>query len=413
MAINPLKELTLPNHEDIGFPLRFLAICLFLIISGQMSCSFADPPANPPEDFVRASVVITAPGTELYACTGHAFFRMQCPSHDMDYCFSYESEPVRHRVLTFLSGNLRMGMTVLPTGEFLEQYAEEQRGVWEYPLNLPIEVKQELWRALDNHVDEGMELPYDYLERGCAVSVFHILQEALGSRRLVYGALPPQFTLTRRELLSSQLDHAPWSRLTINILTNGSANEEVPDTEKCITPRSLIDMLQATSLNGTPLLGTACMELVSPGRSTGTVFCTPMAVGVLIMILTLVCVVIGKPWMLYFLTCLQTLLGILNVYLIFFSSLCATEWSWLLIPFNPLPVLFWKWRKIWEVPFSMLIAVWCVAMVLAPHSLTDPALIVIAMALSGAYAADRIPVADIIKKTFSSKKFTNLKIYKL
>jgi hypothetical protein len=42
--------------------------------------------------------------------------------------------------------------------------------------------------------------------------------------------------------------------------------------------------------------------------------------------------------------------------------LAATGWSWLVIPFNPLPALFWKWRRYWALPFACIILIWCIAM---------------------------------------------------
>jgi hypothetical protein len=49
-------------------------------------------------------------------------------------------------------------------------------------------------------------------------------------------------------------------------------------------------------------------------------------------------------------------------YLICFSDLCCTDWNWLIIPFNPLPLIFWHWRKHWALPYAGILAVWCVAM---------------------------------------------------
>lgn len=368
--------------------IRILA--LFAVILTGSGIGFGNPPVDPGEDFVKVSICITDPGDAIYSCAGHAFFRMQCPSEGMDYCFSYESESVKEKVLTFLSGNLRMGMAVARTPDYLRQYVEKNRGVKEYPLNLPIKIKQNLWRVLDGKVGEGMELPYDYLERGCAHSLYCILREAAAPCKITFGIWPDRFSMTRREILSSELEAKPWTRIGINILTNGKANDNVPDEDKCITPRALMEMLESANIDGHPVLAKGqSLVLVAGDKDEGDYGLSPMAISIIILLLTVGLGVYGKSWMLYILLVFQTLLGSLNVYLIFFSSLCATEWSWLLIPFNPLPAVLWKWRKYWEIPYGALILFWVFAMAIVPHSLTDPALVMLALSVAVSYFFDR------------------------
>lgn len=357
--------------------------------------SSAQPPANPSEDFVKASVVIASPGKPLYSCTGHAFFRMQCPSQNMDFCFSYESEPMANRVLAFLGGGLKMGMAVVPTAEFLADYHNEGRGVTEYALNLPIKVKQNLWRVLDNRVEEGMYLPYDYMERGCAISVLNILEEALGAEELEVSTLPDSYSMTRREIVLSELPHAPWKRLALNILTNGPIDLDVDNREKAITPTKLIELLQNARVGGQPVISSVPHELEPLTLEQTTSWLSPTLIALIVLCLTVLCSIAGNRIMLWTLLGVQTLIGLINVYLVFFSSLCATEWSWLLIPFNPLPIIFWKWRRIWEIPYAAVIGIWCIVMTFASHTLTDSALVILAFSTGIALAADRLFPAGI------------------
>lgn len=384
-------------------------LCVLLLCGGGLGC-MADPPENPGDDFVKSSIVVADPGEALYSGAGHIFFRMQCPDHGMDFCFSYESEAIEHRVLTFLAGRLKMGMAVARTPEFLSSYAEEHRGVREYPLNLPIAVKQNLWRVLDNHVDEGMDRPYDYLEHGCAVTVLHILEEAIGESNLKYAIRPADLGMSRRMILSSELDNAPWSRFAIHLIMNGAANDEVPYKEKCVTPRALISLLQSASYEGKPVLGDSPDTLVAPGKPIEAPLCTPVAVAVVILLLSAICAIAGKNWMLYALLAVQSAIGIINVYLVVFSSLCGTEWSWLLIPFNPLPLIFWKWRRHWEPVFTIIVVCWAIAMTVTGAELTDPAFILLAVAIAVTYMGDMaahpesIPLLQIFRISYNSSK---------
>ena len=83
---------------------------------------FAQSDRQTDSDFVHASVCIVQPDDVLYSCIGHSFLHLSCPTHNLDYCFSYEGEGVRHNIATYLAGNLKMGMVAIPTKDFSELY---------------------------------------------------------------------------------------------------------------------------------------------------------------------------------------------------------------------------------------------------------------------------------------------------
>lgn len=361
-------------------------LLLLLGATGEALC--ATTAQEPDENFVIASVMIASPGEELYSKLGHAFLRMQCPSHDMDFCFTYESEDAEQKVFSFLSGKLRMGMQGVKTSEFLKHYAESGRRVTQYDLNLPIKVKQNLWRILDGKVDEGMELPYDYMERGCAYSVFKVIEEALGNRRMQIANWPEDMTMTRREIVCSRLDDSPWTRLFLNIITNGEIDDDVAYNEKTITPETLILTLQNASVDGKPLIAGEKEMLPQKAVLSGRPWFTPMKFAILLLVLTLAGAILGNRAMLYVMLAIQTLLGIFVSYLLFFSTLCATESTWLIIPFNPLPIIFWKWRRYWMLPYAAVLLVWVLAISFGGRYLMDPPLIVLALSFATALAAD-------------------------
>ena len=47
---------------------------------------------QPAEDFVIASVCVASPGEDVYSALGHACLRLQCPTYNLDYIYSYEAE---------------------------------------------------------------------------------------------------------------------------------------------------------------------------------------------------------------------------------------------------------------------------------------------------------------------------------
>lgn len=337
-------------------------------------------------NFVIASLLISEPGGALYSRLGHAALRMQCPEHGLDYVFTYESESIDERPLGFLAGKLKMGMMAVDPKLFIDAHATYERGLKEYRLNLPIENKRELWRALDNLLLEGIDLKYDYLHYGCAHSVLMSLKEGLGSTKMEYGAWPEHFSgASRREVTYNFIHEDKWTTVLLHLIVNGQIDRlGCSNEDKVIIPTDLLYVLQNATVDGTPVIDSEPVQLVPSGRTFKTGWFSPMLLACLLLVLTIVCTLLKTPVMDYVLLALQTLLGIAAVFLLC-STLVCTEWSWLIVPFNPLPAIFWKWRRHWTLPYAIVLLVWSGCMFFWPHVLTDSAYIVLAFCLCISY----------------------------
>jgi len=142
------------------------------------------------EDFVTVSLCVADPTDwrdDAMGVLGHAFFRLQCPTFDLDYCFSYESEPLEGNLWRAITGDLKMGMFSIPTQEQLNFYRKWNRTVREYQLNLPPKAEQRLWEIMDQHVEKGAHLKWDLYRRGCALSLVHFLNDALQDTKIEYN----------------------------------------------------------------------------------------------------------------------------------------------------------------------------------------------------------------------------------
>ena len=169
------------------------------------SVGFTDGIDRTAPNFVTASLLVMSPGNELYSCVGHSVLRLECPKFGLDYCFTYESESAKNRVLSFLAGNLKMGMFAIPASKHLKMCSEEGRGVMQYTLNLPPDAKQRLWKILDEKVAEGPCLEYDYMERGCAQAAMRVLREALLPYTMEVNPWPEKYGAhSRHELLEME-----------------------------------------------------------------------------------------------------------------------------------------------------------------------------------------------------------------
>lgn len=315
------------------------------------------------EDFVIASLVIADPGTILYSVLGHACIRLQCPILNKDYCFSYESENVEWKVLSFLAGDLHVGLFAIPTDDYCAQYQEQGRGVYEYTLNLPIDVKRELWRVLDTHLAEGAYLQYDYLHRGCAITAKNFVKEALGETKIIYNRSLYDNPCSVKEIWNQYTQNALWVRFMCYFLCSGEEVEKpIVGEKQLIVPIGLAQAWQQATVNGKPLLVGEPNVLVEGKPQTADGWFTPMMLALTLLILSIANLFWNRPYFDWLMLVVQTLVGCGLIYLYCFSDLCCTEWNWLIIVFNPLPIIFWHWKKYWALPYTGILILWSITM---------------------------------------------------
>ena len=337
--------------------------------------------AQPAEDFVIASVCMASPGEEIYSALGHACLRLQCPMHGLDYVYSYESEDASHKVLDFFAGRLKMAVRAVPTGEYVAQYAAEGRGVKEYVLRLPVRVKQRLWQQMDQRLQYS-PVPYDYMNRSCAVSVLQWLEQAIGEDSLQYAPWPEKYGRSRKEIAWAGLVNE-WDIFFATTFIGGEANDlDVENTRKVMIPAELLEVLQGAQAFGTPLLEDGCNELQPQTLTVRPARVTPLMLSLVVLLLSLVNLRLHNVWLraAVLVPCLS--IGTFVLYLVALSNLTCTQWNWLVIPFCPLPFLLWRWRRHWALPFAAICLAWIAGMLLYPHQVVDSAHLVLAAAMA-------------------------------
>ena len=323
---------------------------------------FGDTINRSAEDFVKVSLLVADPGTAIYSVMGHACLRMQCPAFDMDYCFSYESEDVASRFWDFIAGNLHMGLFVIPTTKYCQEYREEGRGVNEYLINLPIEVKRNLWRIVDKYVAEGKLLKYDYLRRGCTITCVKFLHEALGKTPIEYDASLYEQSPTARELVKRATENALWMRFCVCFIAGSETDVPLYGENQLLVPDDLVAAWQKATVNGEPLLPQEPIVLVEGKPQINDAWFTPLIAMMILLMLCLANLFWNQPYFDWFMLAVQTLIGVFMMYVICISDLCCTSWNWLIIPFNILPLLVWRWRKYWALPYACALLIWCIVM---------------------------------------------------
>lgn len=349
------------------------------------------------EDFITVSLVVCDPGDVLYSTLGHAALHLYCRPFDRDYIYTYEGESVTDKIWKFLKGDLKMGMIFMEPKEFISAYIKDGRGVKEYKLNLSPIQEQKLWRVMDKHAAEGLNLPYDYFHNGCVTSIVNIMHEALGKNAIHYAPWSEKYTKhTMREVGCAPVPSYSWNLFVSYFLIGTDADKPCPNEQKLIVPTDLVEVWQqATLANGKPVLEKTANVLCKSSMNTKHIWCSPLLVCMLFFILSLCSIstmwIKNNVWQIagniidVIIVVIITLTGTLMTYLICFSHLPCTTWNWLIVPFNILPALAWYWRKYWALPLAILLTIWSIVMAgewIWGHMLVDWPHILLTMAFT-------------------------------
>ena len=310
-------------------------------------------------NFVTASVLVASPGEALYSSYGHCALRMECPVHNLDYCFSFEMDfnNSLQDYINFFAGNVQSHIIAVPTGDYVNNYKNEGRGIKQYELNLSTKEKQELWRALDNdYVDEQFR-KYNLIENNCSSILFATILGAPIGREIEFGQLPKHFSLNNGQIVRHDAHLSPWTQF-LDITFLGTESDNQCGIVNKISPESFGPVIKSIKLvdetgSKTPLFKSEKEILpvklvVEPTKWSPTfIFSILLAFIFLVSLLNYrdKCKAFGK-WIDVTLLVLQTIIGLILIYTSFVSGLFGKHWNWYLIPFNPLPPIIWLiWRK--------------------------------------------------------------------
>lgn len=375
-------------------------LCLTSIWAQEMSVAernaaqgFNDTIDRLAPDFVKVSLCIADPTDyreDALGTSGHAFLRLQCPTFGLDYCFSYEGENVNDNLFRYLSGQTKMGMFAVPTGKYIEDYRLWNRSVHEYALALPPEAEQRLWEIMDNHLTNGIVLRHDLNKYGCAITVVRYVKQALMDIPINYAPDSELESMSRREIGYRSLANHPWLRLTSMIFTDNKADANIPLDEKLIIPADLAEVWQHASVQNQQF-ATYVGDLVEgvPLDEAKPWF-SPMLAAILIVLITICFAFTKYSYWDWVLLVGQAIYGLVLIFLWIVMREFGSAAYILMVLFNPLPLMLWRWRRYWALPYAILLTIGIIVLLCLPHMLVDPAILVLTLAYIVLFAKESI-----------------------
>lgn len=333
--------------------------CLILVLLGiavkgnaQRNDSVVVAPDS--SNFVTASILTISPTNEVYSVFGHTAFRMECPVHHLDYVFTFESDPSVGGFLTFFAGKAKGYFVAVPTQDFLKDVDKKGRGVKQYELNLTLHEEQELWRNLDNDMIEGAHRKFNLLVNNCVSMTVMKLYQSCIDEHLEWTDNPSLTHMNNGDYVRQCVQQSPWAAFWF-ITFMGTVCEDSYDYESRLCPANLIGEMRKASLvnegKGTKravLTGQESVLLPETTRLHQSIITPTMVFGLLLLV---VCFLTFAEWRWNWkrpvryldvvLFILQSLTGLILLYVTWVSELLGAHWNWYLIPFNPIPLILW------------------------------------------------------------------------
>ena len=350
---------------------------------------------------VFASLIIAEPSNDIYGCLGHCAIRMQCPSHNMDYCFTYSFSNSFANKFKFFNGTGEGAFVPMYTNSFLEEYKEQHRGVMEYKLNLTLEEKRLLWQSLDENVHSSSHWRYDFLKTNCSAMCAYIIEQSLIGERIEYGKLDPVLTGDNRTFVKYIFAKHPWFQFFwLTIL--GAEGEDVSEVYTRLAPIIITDVWgDARLVNDStgeprPIFDGAPIQISNEHTELATSPVTPFVAFLALLVVALVItalylkgvarkVVVGFDIVLL---AAQTIAGIVSLYFNTLSQLQGVQDSWHVLVMNPLPLLVVllfrkkpKYMRMGFMLYSALIVVYLCAAPFSPQILLPHVFIALALLL--------------------------------
>lgn len=306
------------------------------------------------DEFVTASLLISAPLKALYSVFGHATLRMECPTHQLDCIYTFESDANIGTFMTGVAGKAKARYVAVSTDTFLRDSRIQGREVRQYRLNLTPKEKQELWRLLDGELMAGAHRNFNLLFTNCLTTSILDVQRCLIGERFEWGPKRYPQNLKDGDLFRHAVRHSPWAEFLF-VTFGGTAYDRFSVQEYRLTPETIIPMLREARIINEET-GESRFVVTDPGvvlvedggKDKGIPVSPTMVFGALLVLALVItalewlagCRRLAKVFDLLLFTA-QALVSALMLYITFFSEIFVSVWNWYLIAFLPLPLLIW------------------------------------------------------------------------
>ncbi|MBD3583421.1 Lnb N-terminal periplasmic domain-containing protein [Flavobacterium selenitireducens] len=153
-----------------------------LLFTGLLSAQFTTL-----SNHAEISILTCGNGNELYSLFGHTALRVDDPANGIDKVYNYGSFDFAtpNFALKFAKGDLQYFVSTSSFEDFLYNYDQEKRSVFEQRLNLTAAQKQKVFDHLNKVlVSQERFYQYKFIDRNCTTKVADILNDVVGANTI-------------------------------------------------------------------------------------------------------------------------------------------------------------------------------------------------------------------------------------
>lgn len=326
----------------------FLFLLLFLVLFPKnSSAQYIELTDN-----TQISLLTCSPGKEVYAVFGHSAIRLYDPDKGLDIAFNYGifDFNTSNFYLKFIKGETDYKLGVTNTPNFLYEYIARNSSVWEQVLDLNINEKQKLADALFiNYEPENRVYRYNFVYDNCATRPRDKIKTSLDSL-LQYANVSSE--LTFRNWIARYTGTNTWLKFGIDIVIGSEADTYASREAAMFLPEVLMKELDnaffTDSIGDKHYLVASNTEIVKKQAeeiAESRWFSSPLAFSVyffiFVSILSYIDIKRRKCFIPFDSTILLItgLLGLVVMYLSFFSLHPLVKYNYNLLWLNPVNII--------------------------------------------------------------------------
>ncbi|MDX6182251.1 DUF4105 domain-containing protein [Flavobacterium sp. Fl-77] len=227
----------------------FLQKTLFSILL-VLSCCVGFGQDIPVSKDLKVSILTCGLGNETYSYFGHTAIRVTDTTNHIDIVYNYGAFDFRtpNFIAKFAKGDLQYFVTAHAYVDFINDYNNEKRSVYEQELLIPINLKQELFSNLNRTLlSEDRYYTYKFIDKNCTSMVVDIINKTLKSNAIVKKG---DTTITYRSILFPYFDGHFYEKLGTSIIFGTKVDQ--PGT-KIFLPFELKNSLEQINFQNHPL----------------------------------------------------------------------------------------------------------------------------------------------------------------
>lgn len=301
--------------------------------------------AQPLSPSARISLLICAPGDEIYTYWGHAAIRINDPLYEKDIVFNYGlfDFTAPHFYWRFAKGETDYQLGIQRMSSFLQAYRDDQQKVTEYELLLTPAERETLYKALvDNYKPENRIYRYSHFVDNCATRLRDQLEKAVGGK--IKYDISGDKKMSFRDLIDLYVPDNSWDGLGIKLALGLPTDRITTFSEKMFLPDYLGDDMAKAVVErdgkATPLTGEAVVLFDAPLWQRSFYPTSPAVVILLAFLLVLALTILERRrkiryhWLDIAVFIAFGIAGMILCFTTFISVMPSTKWN-----FN----LVWAW----------------------------------------------------------------------